>query len=910
MGRLLESLFGLRPGERFLALLMAGYHVLLLVSLYLLKPVRDSLFLTSRGPSELPFVFILTTVVVVPVAFLHTRAGRRMNVGALIDGASLLLVVSLVGLRGLLVVEGAWVAYLLYAWVSIYGLVVTSQFWLMANALLTASQSKRVFSLLSAGAIFGAIVGGEVTGVLVQVAGLSSEALLLGAAGVLLVATGLGWGIRQRYAARGASSGGRADEEATPDAGAFSLIQESRHLQLIVGGLTLMVIVTTLVDYQFKTVAARAYASEAALTTFMGQFYGRVSIVALLVQFVVAPRLMRVVGIGGALSVLPATLALGSVGMLVMPGLMMGVFLRGSGQVLKHSLDKTGRELLYVPVPLGTKKRVKVFVDLFVDQGAQGLGGLLLLALAYGAGLSVQMISVGVLVLIALWGVVTYGVRETYVDQFRTKLRRRVEDEEAAVAPSSTEAPSGDERAVADVDEVLDALCSYAEADVLRALDELEDRTGPVPVDAVLCLLDHASAAVRERAIRVLRVREVEGVAETVAAALRDPDPDVQLAAARYLYCQLTDHHLDRLRQGLQHNDPQIQAATVGLIAEEGGEEEHRLVSESVLRRLVAMEGPRGREARTQVARVLGVLEAPYRNPLLYRLLHDDAPTVVRAALRAAGRTQDRAFVHPLVMALGEDAHTSVAQQALKAYEDDIFGTLYDALTDEGTPLSVRQRLPVIVSAQPGSFAGALLTRSLGQVPIPVRHAVIRALGRMHRADGIPVDTDALDDALEQEIDHFAALGQILRLYRRDSGTSLPLTEAQVAALRAEALERVFRLLGLRYDHNDIYDAYLGITSDDPSLHDSAIEFVDNLVDYSIRRRLLPLLDDPTGNHALSVGREFFERTLTGPAAARRYLEGLDDPRLVSLLGEGDGAAGGIDLSAGATALSVPSAKE
>ena len=196
MGRLVASIFGLRRKEQTLALLMALYHVLLLVSLYLLKPVRDSLFLSSRGPAELPFVFLLTTAVVVPVAYFHTRAGRRMNVGPLIDGVSIVLVLSLVGLRGLLSVGGEWVTYLLYAWVSIYGLVVTSQFWLMANALFTASQSKRVFTLLSAGAIVGAIAGGEITGLLVDVLGVTSENLLWGAGGVLLASTALGRGIR------------------------------------------------------------------------------------------------------------------------------------------------------------------------------------------------------------------------------------------------------------------------------------------------------------------------------------------------------------------------------------------------------------------------------------------------------------------------------------------------------------------------------------------------------------------------------------------------------------------------------------------------------------------------------------------------------------------------------------------
>jgi ATP/ADP translocase/HEAT repeat protein len=880
MGRLLGSLFNLRSGERPLALWMALYHVLLLVSLYLLKPVRDSLFLSSRGPDELPFVFILTTIVVVPVAWFHARAGRRMRVGALIDGASLILVVSLVGMRGLLGVGGAWTAYLLYAWVSIYGLVVTSQFWLLANALFTAAQSKRVFSVLSAGAILGAIVGGEVTGLLVDAVGMSSENLLLAAAAVLGAATGLGAFLRRQEDLR--AEGTTADDSPDADAdGALSIIQDSRHIQLIVGGLALMVIVTTLVDYQFKTVAARAYPSEEALTAFMGRFYGRVSIVALLVQFVLAPRLMRVVGIGGALSVLPATLALGSLGMLVMPGLLAGVFLRGAGQSLKHSLDKTGRELLFVPVSLGTKKRVKVFVDLFVDQGAQGIGGLLLVGLAYGAGLSVQMLSLGVLGLIVLWAGLTYGVRETYVDQFREKLRRRVDTTDGA-AEEGPEEPTGD------LDDILDSLCGLAETEVLRALKELETHAGPVPVEVLLCLLDHPSAPVRERAVRVLRVREVESVADRVAEALRDPDPDVQLAAARYLYCQLTDDHLERLRQGLRHDDPQIQAATVGLIAEEGGVEEHRLVSESLLRRLVTLEGERGREARTQVARVLGVIDAPYCRELLHELLQDEAPPVVRAALRSAGRCGDRSFVVPLVQALGDDAYEAAAREGLEAFGDSIFGTLYDYLVDETQPLALRQRLPSLFAAAPTRLAITLLGRALRQVSGPVRHAVVRALNAIRRTDGTVLDADLLDAVIEHEIEHYAALGQIERLHRRDGEASaFPLTPTQIRSLREETLERIFRLLGMRYDQDDIYDAYLGITSADAALRDNAIEFVDNLVEYNIRRMLMPLLDDPTAERAVEIGEQFFDRSITSPAAAQRYLEGLDDPRVAALL---DGA--------------------
>ena len=877
MGRLLESLFGLRPEERTRALLMAGYHVLLLLSLYLLKPVRDSLFLSDRGAAELPFVFILTTAVVVPVALLHTRAGARLALGPLIEGGSLFLVLSIVGLRGLLAFNGPWTAYVLYAWVSIYGLLVTSQFWLFANALFTSSQSKRVFTVLSAGAIVGAILGGEATSLLVNVAGLASRNLLWLAGGVLLLATGLARFIRLRARRRGsvaAQTSPETDEAA--DQTALSVIGSSRHIQLIVSLIALMVIVTTFVDYQFKTVAARAYASTAGLTSFMGQFYGGVSLVALLVQFFAAPRLMRVVGIGGALSVLPGMLALGSVGMLLVPGLAAGIFLRGAGQSLKHSVDKTGRELLFVPVPLPKKKRVKVFVDVFVDQGAQGLGGVLLLFLAASLGLSMQALSAVTLALIAGWGLLAYRARQSYIDQFRAQLRAQ---EPVAEGPAEPDPPTVD-------DALLSSLCSHAETKALRALETMEtDTDTAVPIDVLQCLFDHPSAAVRAQALRVLRVRRVDGVGEAVAEMLRDRDPDVQLEAARYLYCQQSDQRTERLRQGLQHDDPQIQAAMVGLIATEGDPEDYELVSESLLRRLVTQDGDTAPQTRTQVARLLGVLDRSYRIPLLHHLLQDASVSVQRAAVRAAGKTGDRSFLHPLIERLGRDATEAAARQALASFGPPILGTLYDYLVDSAVDLETRRRIPPIFVEHPGPFAVAALVRGLKKTPVPLRHAITRALSKLHQTAEASPNAETLDAAIRNEARHHAALGQLLRTPIAPDGPSL---HEDLRALREESLERIFRLLGLRYDQRDLHDAYLGITSSDPALRDSAVEFVDNLINYDTRRYLLPLLDDPEGEQAATVGAEEFNLRIRTPQAARQHLRTADDPRLSALL---DGAS-------------------
>src|SRR5699024_3405878 len=102
-----------------------------------------------------------------------------------------------------------------------------------------------------------------------------------------------------------------------------------------------------------------------------GKFYGRVSLIALLIQICIGTIFTKKYGLTPTLLLLPAALLISAGGMLIVPGLVAGTLSRGIDQSLKHSVDRTGKELLFVPLSDNLKKRVKVFIDLFVDNGAQ-----------------------------------------------------------------------------------------------------------------------------------------------------------------------------------------------------------------------------------------------------------------------------------------------------------------------------------------------------------------------------------------------------------------------------------------------------------------------------------------------------------------------------------------------------------
>ena len=407
MKRIFGSFLDVRRGEVTLTLLMFSYYYLLLVVYYFLKPARDSLFLTRLGPNQLLVVFVLIALMVVPVTTIYARWARSLKLTHLLVTTTAVLIASFLGLRLLIQLDHPWVYYVFYIWVSIYGILATSQFWLFSNEIFDPAQAKRLFPLINLGGIIGAATGGEVTSLIVRVFGVLTEDLLFFCVGFLAVCillVNLIWAAKQKDGEVGAAKIPiRGEERRETMSQLFATVRRSPQLMFIVGIIAMTMIAASFVDFQFKAVSANAYPAKEDLTSFLGQFYGRLSLISLLFQSLFAYRLLRVLGVGGVILFLPSSLLLASGVMVAAPGLWAGVLLRGADGSFRYSIDKTGRELLFLPVPPEIKKRTKVFIDVFVDRLFRGIAGALLLLFTLVLGFSVRQISIAVICLIVIW---------------------------------------------------------------------------------------------------------------------------------------------------------------------------------------------------------------------------------------------------------------------------------------------------------------------------------------------------------------------------------------------------------------------------------------------------------------------------------------------------------------------------
>ena len=147
-------------------------------------------------------------------------------------------------------------------------------------------------------------------------------------------------------------------------------------------------------------------------------------------------------------------------------------------------------------------------------------------------------------------------------------------------------------------------------------------------------------------------------------------------------------------------------------------------------------------------------------------------------------------------------------------------------------------------SARPA--AQFVLLESVLDSDTVLRHRVITALNKLGQVHPERrVDRRLIETVLGAEIiGHYRSyqvLGTLGALAARRVRSGRPGASRSRWSRRAE---RIFRLLKILYPEHDMHSAYVGLQSDDPVVHDNAMEFLENdPVAAAARALLVPLFD-------------------------------------------------------------------
>ncbi|MEZ5361178.1 MAG: hypothetical protein R2748_02265 [Bryobacterales bacterium] len=437
----LSNTLQIEPEERRPTLLLSLFLLFGMATVICLKAVSDSIFLSEFNARRLPYVDLAITVLVSIAVNYYLAWIRRAPLAFVILTTQVGLVVNLAVFCVLLYFDFRFLGALIYVWVGVFAVLIPSQVWSLAGTIFTTRQAKRLFSIVGSGGILGAAIGGSFTGMVGE-----SEIVLPATLGLVIAAA---WVARElsseSEAARTPGGAAEGRSEGAPLVESLNLVRGNRYLLLIAAAIFLSTIASTLLKFEFKALAQLYFqGNRDELTSFNGYFYGWVSVFSFLFHTLFSARLLRWLGLGWCLFLLPLSLAGGVTGLLLSASIVAAVAARGADQGFRHSIDRAAMELLYVPVPGELRAKVKSFLDMVVGRAADGLASLLLLAVLTFSSGDLRQVSLIVLAFIGVWLVVLWRLRRSYVSTLRETIERPDIQAEALLQKLAESGPSAE----------------------------------------------------------------------------------------------------------------------------------------------------------------------------------------------------------------------------------------------------------------------------------------------------------------------------------------------------------------------------------------------------------------------------------------------------------------------------------
>lgn len=830
----------LRAGERTVALLMFAYSFLAMTAWNILRPLTRSKFISDLGADNAPYVMLVAGVLIGLLMHQYTRAIRRLPRSWVIPSTQIGIIALLVAFWVLMRTGAVWVGVAFYCVGLILGLLLISQFWTLANDIYDARQAKRLFGFIGGGASLGGALGAKITSLAVRQVGAGNMVLV--AAGVLAACTVVVMLILRRHHMRTTADLG-LEEEGVSGREALKLLRESSHVKVIAVVIGFAAAGAQIIDQQLIMVAEaiNAAGDENAIAAFLADIQFYVSLAGFVVQITLTRWIHRSFGLGAALLLLPVALG-GSAAVILLTGAVWATgFARVTDATLRYTVDKTTREVLFLPLPAELKYRAKPFIDVTADRFAKAAAALLLIVLIkpWGFGLDWRSLSYASLTVMAIWIVAALFARREYLKAFRQSIG----DQSIAADAIRTEVADD-----ATIETLVEELSNPDPSAVLYAIGMLETFDKRNLISPLL--LQHDAPAVRARALGSLsavRSRIAVRWKPHVERLLHDQDVDVRAAALRALAALSHEDAVVLMRRHLSDPEPRV-AVTAAVGLANTNEPAHLDAAEVTLKRLAEDVREAAAPSRREVAIALARVRAPRFRPLLVPLLYDFDATVVGAAIgsaRALGPS-DGLFLPGLTSLLGHRTLKAAARDALVGYGDAAVPALAHVLLDAREHAWVRRHIPATLAAIPSQASMDALVAALDDHDGFLRYKAIAALEHLHRTHpDLACPSASVERLLLQEASRYCNFLTLQHDFARGvrEQRSLLVGTALEEKL-ARTLDRIYRLLGLLYQSDNVAAARHTLRHGEARRRAAAVEYLDNLLKGAVRKRVLPLLDE------------------------------------------------------------------
>ena len=348
-----------------------------LASYYILRPIRDQMGVAG-GVNNLQWLFTGTLVVMIalniPYSALVKMLPRRQFIPLTYRFFAVTILAFGAALHFATPEATVWIGRFFFIWTSVFNLFVVSIFWAIVVDIFTSEQGKRLFGFIAAGATIGAIVGSAVTASLATT--VSQPVLLLGAALLLEVSICCVRRLSRlsiKLSERPHPERGEVPIGGTVLAGLMKTLR-SPYLLNIGVFLLLYAVTSTLLYFEQASIVSRSFSDRGAQTAFFASIDLAVNVLTLVTQIFLTSRIVRWLGVGMALALLPAMTMLGFGLLAVVPTLVVIVGFQVLRRASNFALTRPAREVLFTVVAREDRYKAKAFIDTAVYRTGDQVG--------------------------------------------------------------------------------------------------------------------------------------------------------------------------------------------------------------------------------------------------------------------------------------------------------------------------------------------------------------------------------------------------------------------------------------------------------------------------------------------------------------------------------------------------------
>jgi AAA family ATP:ADP antiporter len=402
--KLLKKASEIEPNEIKATALSFFFIFILMLSYYILRPVRDAMA-SDWTDTEVSQLWTLNFFISAAVVAIYGYAVSRVRFKLLVPSVYMFFAATFILFYFFMssFTDRTFVDKAFYLWISVFSMFHLSVFWSFMSDLFSKDQARRLFATIGAGASAGALIGPMVPTLLAGISG--TDNLILVAAVILLIPIPIILRLSKLKTSE------LKNEDETTDVSQFKIggnpfagfkeFISNPYLLAIGVFILLYTMISSFVYFEQKNLLAEY--DRATRTQILGSIDWVVNVLTFGIAFFATSRIVKKIGMGYTLAMMPIIMCVALLMLAFSPIITIFLVLQVVRRSGNYAITRPAREMLFTEVDKETRFKAKPVIDVVVYRGGDTITAWIFTGLTEGLGLGFAAVGVIGAGIAAIW---------------------------------------------------------------------------------------------------------------------------------------------------------------------------------------------------------------------------------------------------------------------------------------------------------------------------------------------------------------------------------------------------------------------------------------------------------------------------------------------------------------------------